>query len=90
MALTLQRVADFETQVLLWGYDDAGEHNWLDEAWEDRTLGDTSMLGHPLWDRDRRWLETCLINDEPAPERCALPGVVELMIKHPVPAAFFC
>ena len=72
-------IAPFDFQIAIWGYDDAGSHSPIDEAWERREIPQQSFRGISLWDHGAAWLANFWINDEQAPSWHALPYVAAMV-----------
>jgi hypothetical protein len=77
--MTTERIASFDFQLAIWGYDSTGKHGVIDEIWERRDNSRISYNGTSLWDHGAGWLTNFWINDEPAPLWHALPYVAEFV-----------
>lgn len=79
----LDRVMPFEHQMMLQGYDLAGQLAEFSALIAEQPGWDEMPNGYPLWDRGEDWLDNLRVSAgagagyEPAPAWWALPNVSE-------------
>jgi hypothetical protein len=77
----LDRLAPFEFQIAVWGYDTAGRVAELTAMIAEQPGWNETPNGYPLWDRRLGWLESIRVSNGeghhgPPPAWWALPHVV--------------
>ena len=76
----LQRVAPFQVEVALWGYDVAGDASEV-SAWASEERHPSWEHPRHMWDHDRAWLESITLAYEDRwarpPSSWALPYVTD-------------